>query len=304
MTIKKRTITSFISSVNRVSNEYAYNFTIDYPDGILSCEQQEYIELNVLSFDMLNTMYNMNASNNTFRIKKATAVGVVVADVLCAVPAGNYTVKTLLAEIKTFIKSAFTLDTNITTTYNEAQNTYTFKKNSLATEVYTFTPISIGKLLNMTNNVTITITTGGVSTGLINLQDYSKVIVKTKGVSYYYSNIDNLVSTNRQFLSDIIFFKTKSDVEPYKVLAYNNEDGGNSFAYTIADKQVNSISFQLKNERDEYITDCPDYLIVVQFNIYEKEDHTIKNSLISINKIMSELYTALIFAMNRLKLLL
>jgi hypothetical protein len=83
MTIKKRTITSFISSINRVSNENAYNFTIDYPDGILSCEQQEYIELNVLSFDMLNTMYNMNASNNTFRIKKATTVGVVVVDVLC-----------------------------------------------------------------------------------------------------------------------------------------------------------------------------------------------------------------------------
>jgi hypothetical protein len=246
----------------------------------------------------------MNASNNTFRIKKETAVGVVVADVLCAVPEGNYTVKTLLAEIKTFIKSAFVLDTNITTTYNEAQNTYTFKKNSLATEVYTFTPITIGKLLTLTNNVGITITSAGVSTGLINLQDYSKVIVKTKGVSYYYSNIDNLVSTNRQFLSDIIFFKTKSDVEPFKVLKYNNEDGGNSFVYTIADKQVNSVSFQLKNERDEYITDCPDYLMVVQFNIYEKEDHTIKNSLISINKIMSELYTALIFAMNRLKLLL
>ena len=100
------------------------------------------------------------------------------------------------------------------------------------------------------------------------------------------------------------FFKTKSDVEPFKVLKYNNEDGGNSFVHTITDKQVNSISFQLKNERDEYITDCPDYLMVVQYNIYEKEDHTIKNSLISINKIMSELYTALIFAMNRLKLLL
>jgi hypothetical protein len=303
MTIKKRTITSFISSVNRVSNEYTYNFTIDYPDGILSCEQQEYIELNVLSFDMLNTMYNMNASNNTFRIKKETVVGVVVADVLCVVPTGNYTVKTLLAEIKTFIKSSFTLDTNITTTYNEAQNTYTFKKNSLSLEVYTFTPISIGKFLNTTNNVAITITTSGVSTGLINLQDYSKVIVKTKGVSYYYSNIDNLVSTNRQFLTDIIFFKTKSDVEPFKVLKYNNEDGGNSFVYTIVDKQVNSVSFQLKNERDEYITDCPDYLMVVQYNIYEKEDHTIKNSLISMNKIMSELYTALIFVMNRLKLL-
>ncbi len=145
MTIKKRTITSFIWSVNRVSNEYTYNFTIDYPDGILSCEQQEYVELNVLSFDMLNTMYNMNATNNTFRIKKATSVGVVVADVLCVVPEGNYSVKTLLAEIKTFIKSAFAMDTNITTTYTEAQNTYSFKKNSLATEVYTLTPITIGK---------------------------------------------------------------------------------------------------------------------------------------------------------------
>jgi hypothetical protein len=74
--------------------------------------------------------------------------------------------------------------------------------------------------------------------------------------------------------------------------------------YTIVDKQVNSVSFQLKNECDEYITDYPDYLMVVQFNIYEKEDHTMKNSLISINKIMSELYTVFIFVMNRLKLLL
>ncbi len=105
----------------------------------------------------------------------------------------------------------------------------------------------------MTNNVAITITSGGVSTGLINLQDYSKVIVK----------------------------KTKSDIEPFKVLKYNNEDGGNSFVYTITDKQVNSASFLLKNERDEFITDCPDHLMVVQYIIYEKEDHTIKNSLLS-----------------------
>jgi hypothetical protein len=176
-------------------------------------------------------------------------------------------------------------------------------KNGTA-QLYYLKPYLISKLVNLyatTYEITDSL---GLTTGFVNLQDYSKVIVKTKGVSYYYSNIDNLVSTNRQFLSDIIFFKTKSDVEPFKVLKYNNEDGGNSFVYTIADKHVNSVSFQLKNERDEFITDCPDYLMVVQYNIYEKEDHTMKNSLISINKIMSELYTALIFAMNRLKLLL
>ena len=85
--------------------------------------------------------------------------------------------KTPFVEIKTLIKADLMLDTNITITYNEVQNTYTFTQNSLATEVYTFIPITIGKLLTLTNNVGITITSGGVSTGLINLQDSSKARV-------------------------------------------------------------------------------------------------------------------------------
>ena len=85
--------------------------------------------------------------------------------------------KTPFVEIKTLIKADLMLDTNITITYNEVQNTYTFTQNSLATEVYTFIPITIGKLLILTNNVGITITSGGVSTGLINLQDSSKARV-------------------------------------------------------------------------------------------------------------------------------
>ena len=38
----------------------------------------------------------------------------------------------------------------------------------------------------------------------------------------------------------------------------------------------------MKNERDEFITDYPDYFMVIQFDIYASEDNTIKNSLISI----------------------
>jgi len=35
--------------------------------------------------------------------------------------------------------------------------------------------------------------------------------------------------------SDIIFWKSKANIEPYKILKYNNEDGGNSFVYRIED---------------------------------------------------------------------
>ncbi len=42
-----RKITSFISSENRQPNEAIYNFSVDYPDGILTCKDNETMELNV-----------------------------------------------------------------------------------------------------------------------------------------------------------------------------------------------------------------------------------------------------------------
>ena len=143
---------------------------------------------------MLNSMYNINSSNNKFIITRGTT------DTTYTIPTGNYSVKTFLANLQGLVN-----DPHITIAYNTVQNTYTFLKNGTAQLYYHG---------------------------------------KTKCISYFYSNIDNLISTNRQFLSDIIFFKTKSDVEPFKVLKYNNEDGGNSFVYTISDKQVNAVSLK------------------------------------------------------------
>ena len=100
MDIKKtRSITSFISSANRQANEYAYNFSIDYPDDVLLCRNNEYMEMNILSFDMPNTMYNINETNNVFEI---TTDGTGVTKVI---PAGNYTVKTFMKQLATLINN-------------------------------------------------------------------------------------------------------------------------------------------------------------------------------------------------------
>ena len=45
---KTRSITSFISSANRQEQEDIHNFSIDYPDGILSCSNNEFMEINIL----------------------------------------------------------------------------------------------------------------------------------------------------------------------------------------------------------------------------------------------------------------
>ena len=289
---KTRTITSFISSANRQPQDHTYDFTIDYPDGILSCRPNEYMEINVLSFDMPNTMYNINSKNNEFDIITPDEI------VRKTIPSGNYSVKTFMAKLKTLIANDF-----ITITYNDAQNTYTFTKSDELIEEYKIKPISIGQLIGVLDNEEYEIGTSGYTTGLINLINYNKVMIRTENVAYYYSNVENIRSNNNSvFNSNIIFWKTKTDIDPFKVLSYNNEDGGNSFVYKVENTQINSIIFQLRNERNEIITDAPDYMMVIQYNFYEKKD--IINILISIDTIMKEMYNTILFAINRLKLLL
>ena len=284
---KTRTITSFISSKNRQSQENVYDFTIDYPDNILLCRQNEYMELNILSFDMANTMYNINGNNNSFElITNGTALSL-------NIPSGNYNIKTFGNKIQSLINNP-----NITIVYNEAQNTYTFTKLSTDTNIYKIKPITIGKLIGLNDNQEYTL---NFDTGLIDLIDYNKVVIHTNNLSFYYSNVANK-QNNQSIFNNVIFWKSKADIEPYALIRYNNEDGGNSFVYRIQDKQIPSINFMLKNERGEFITDATDYLMVVQYNFYEIKDTT--TSLISIDKQMKQIYTLLMFALQRLKLLL
>jgi hypothetical protein len=104
-------------------------------------------------------------------------------------------------------------------------------------------------------------------------------------------------------LSNIIFWACKSDIEPFKVIKYNNEDAGRSFNYRIENKEINNLTLQLCNENNEPILDAPDYLVVLQYNFYKRDDNTIKNTIISINRLLNEIYTTMIFGLKRLGLL-
>jgi hypothetical protein len=318
MTIRK--ITSFISSENRQPNEPIYNFSVDYPDGVLTCKDNETMELNVLSFDMSNTMYNINSTNDHFQITLDNAN---ITNI--HLKHGNYSVKTLLKEFQNIFSQNVIPETSILHTffgtyadaltieciYNENQNTYTFKKVidlplgielPILFSLY-FKPITCGSLIGMPNNVEREITANGMTTGLINLIDYNKVIVHTENISYYYSNIENLSTiSNRQFLSNIIFWKSKADVPPYQIIKYNNEDGGNSFVYKIENREINSLVLQLRNERGQFLKDAPNYIIVIQYIFYERDDTN--KVLKSIDYYIRQIYDALLFGMNRLKLLL
>lgn len=291
---KFKTITSFIKSSNRRSNETAYNLSIDYPDGILTCNSNEYIEINVVSFDMINTMYNIYSSNNQFIIRRGTT------DTTYTIPEGNYSVKTFMATMIGLIN-----DPHITVEYNTAQNTYRLHKNGTS-QLHYLIPNKIWGLINLIPTIPYEIPTAsagtGLTTGYVNLVNYSKIILRTEGVNYYYSNLEGY-NNNKSSLSNIIFWKTKSDVEPFALLSYSNEDGGNSFCHKVENKEINSLTLQLVNENNEPIYDAPDYLIVLQYNFYKIDDLSIKTNIIAINKVLNEIYNTLIYFMKRLNLL-
>ena len=222
------------------------------------------MELNVLSFDMANTMYNINETNSQFEI--------IIDDVVIymkTIPSGNYSVKKFMNQLKTLTNINF-----IVITYNDTQNKYTFTRLMTASNAYKLKPITIGNLLGITDNIEYEIGTLGYTTGLVNLINYNKAIIRTENIAYYYSNVENIrTNTNNSVISsDIIFWKSKADLEPYKILKYNNEDGGNSFVHKIENKKIHSIVFLLRNERNEIVYDAPDYMIVIQYNFYEKQD--------------------------------
>jgi hypothetical protein len=290
--MKRRTITSFISSKYRGTTDKTYDLTVDYPDEGISCKENEYIELNVVSFDMPNNMYNINNTNNKFIITRGTT------DTTYTIPEGNYSVKTFLAILQTLIN-----DGHITITYNTAQNTYTFLKNGTS-QLHYIIPNKIWGLINLIPTVSYEITSQGLTTGLINLSAYSKVILRTQGITYYQSNLENLTNTSAlQLYSDVIFWKTKTDIEPFKMISYNNEDAGNNFSLQLQDKMIFRLQLQLKNEKNEFITDAPDYTAVIQYNIYEKQDDVIKITIVSLLKLLNDFYISFLTLAQNMRLL-
>jgi len=76
-------------------------------------------------------------------------------------------------------------------------------------------PQSISKiilLIGITDNIEYEIGTLGYTTGLVNLINYNKVIVRTENISYYYSNVENIrTNTNNSVISsDIIFWNYRT----------------------------------------------------------------------------------------------
>lgn len=281
---KKKIYNVFINSANKDINDDNYNFKVNFLTGEIVAKENEYITVNVLSFDMINSMYNVNqyTSNNTFTLKRTNADGVSnPINTTITIPYGNYNVFTYMNVVNSLLSP-------IVLSYNVAQNTYTYKNTDILTYKYFIIPLNSYKFLGF--NTTTEITTIGFTGSFVNMVNFNKIVLRCANLNFDYYTFENLKENNNIFEnSDILFWKSKQDIEPFKMITYNNEDASNSYIYNLYNKDVDYIDLRLTNELNEEIKDAPDYMLSLQFIVQDKKIDVISHNLHKVVELINEI---------------
>lgn len=214
--IIKKSVNIFISSKNSINN---YDFNVNLPDNIIKCNgNEEYITINVLSFDMINSMYNVYSGSNTIVLSKYT-IGVLNYFSILTIPVGNYNVITFMKKLNELLLNI------INVSYNTAQNTFTYNKVIDDNSVYEIDVLKMGNYFGIDNILTISNNESIYTGSCINMVKYNKIILSLNNVNYDFGTLDNL-NKDKTNTSSILLWVSRQDIEPYLNISYNNCDGG------------------------------------------------------------------------------
>ncbi len=278
----------FINSKNRLSHETVDNFNIYFASGELCCTENQYITINVVSFDMMNSMYNVNAKNNSFQITQTDLDGTSnPITTNYTIPSGNYSVLTFKDKLNSLLTGVVAI------TYNTAQNTYTFTLIAPNTNRYFLNPLNTTKLIGLDNKIEMV--SSGITGKFVNMVSYNKIIIRTENLNFDYFGYENIKDGYGEMSnSDILFWRSKQDVEPFKMISYNNEDASTSFKYDLYNTSIDYIHLNLTNEYNEPLTDAGDYMLFIQFIVNDRNTDKITESCMKIVHLLNDIYYLLL----------
>lgn len=282
-------INVFISSRMRDANSTPSNFTCLFPSGKITCKDNQGINVNVVSFDILNSMYNINDNNNVFNIVSHDMNGDDQIIQTVRIVPGSYSV----TELKSFIADQQDL---FSMGYSKIRNKYTFTKINRDRMVY-LQVVSAGSFLGYSNGSFVEITEDEKECdNVLNMVYYNKIVLRVNDLDFEVASFENILDTGSTFdISNILLWMSKNDTAPFQMISYSNQDAGNSFCYNIYNKSVNSLNFILTNEYNEIIEDAPDWTMALQFTIYDKKDDIMVRELGIISGYLREIYVYLTF---------
>ena len=268
----------FINSANRSSVDKSYDFNIYFGNDEINVNPNEGVNVNVVSFSMLNSMYNVNQNtgNNKFVLLRDEGITETIT-----IPYGNYSVYTFMEQLNLLLSGL------VKVSYNVATNTYTYKNIGIGT--ISIIPQNCNKLLGF--NDTMPITASGTTSGYINMVNYQQVILRCPTFVFENCCMDNIQDKNNFIaVSDILYWINKQDVEPFKMINYKNEDCSTVYSYNVLNTSFMTLNFKLVNEYNQPIYDAPDFLLQLQISVFDKDNNVFKEGMLQILKLLNEIY--------------
>ena len=104
----------YINSRNRDTTENVNNFNVYLTNQIIIGKNQG-LNCSVVGFSMLNSMYNINAKNNTYQLEERTSSDVLISVSNFSIPSGNYNAYNIRDVLK--FQLAGKVDVSFTTTH-------------------------------------------------------------------------------------------------------------------------------------------------------------------------------------------
>ena len=268
-------INIYINSKNRDLSEKISNFTVRIPQNLLRLSQGEYFTLNVNGFYCYNSWFNcIDGFNNEFQLIIKNINDEIVETYNYKLNDGNPNVNDVKSNLNGLLIN------KVLVSYDKQRNKFIFKRSlPVSTQNYTMylkiinsedflgfykSDRNIEILLPYLQNV--------FSNNIINILGDEAIIIKINGDCILAGNTVDNFGTETYEPSNIIFMKP-IDVPSNGLLEYNNEDGGDSFHYKLANvEQITWFTLSVYNQDDELIPNFSDYILLLQFIRHKTEE--------------------------------
>ena len=265
-------INLYINSKNRDNNDNINHINISLPNGLLSCNIDEYFILNVNSFYTCANWYNCTSKNNSCKFIVKDNDDNIVETFDIKLPIGNLNVLQILSILNNILVN------HVLITYDSISNKFTFTRKHHPSPnefVIILECINCGNFIGFDNGTNIEITHEGVlSKNKINVITLKAINIKVQGdINMINSTIDNF-STKTFQPNDIIFHKV-IDTKSNNVLGYKNNDASNNFNYVLSNNnsgQINFFSLLILDQDLVLIDDIDDYFLHLQFIKMKKQN--------------------------------
>ena len=286
-------INIYINSKNRDLSEQISNFTVRIPQNLLRLSQGEYFTLNVNGFYCYNSWFNcIDNFNNEFHIIIKNIENEIIQTYVYKLNDGNPNVN----DVRTNLNNLLLNKVNIT--YDKQRNKFIFKRTlPVSTQQYRM----YLKIINSEDflgffksdrdvEILLPYLQNVYSNNIINILGDEAIIIKINGDCILAGNTVDNFGTETYEPSNIIFMKP-IDVPSNGLLKYNNEDGGDSFHYRLANvEQITWFTLTVYNQDNELIPNFSDYILLLQFIRHKTEDGKVETLLNSLLDYVKQIY--------------